>query len=100
MHVTWWMPSSCMSSLSAIVECSKNSAGRAPANALRDRGEQEHPRFLHHLARDHEPLDLLRALVDLGDLRIAHEALGGVLLDVAVAAEDLDGLGRDRHGDV
>ena len=29
--------------------------------------------FLQHLARDHETLDLLGALVDLGDLGVAHD---------------------------
>ena len=41
-------------------------------------------------ARDHEPLDLARPLPDLGELRVAQEALDLVLLDVAVAAVDLD----------
>src|SRR5262245_6000930 len=45
-------------------------------------------------ARDHEPLDLARALVDLGDLGVAVVALDRELLRVAVAAEDLDRLGR------
>src|SRR3954453_17343109 len=43
-------------------------------------------------ARDHEALDLARALVDLGDLRVAVVALGRELLRVAVAAEHLDRL--------
>src|SRR4051794_11014246 len=47
-------------------------------------------------SRDDEPLDLVRALVDLGDLGIAHVALHRVLGHVAVAAEHLDGL--DGHG--
>src|ERR671933_2282513 len=55
------------------------------------------------VARDHEPLDLARALVDLGDLRVAVVALGGELLRVAVAAEDLDRLAgplaRDPAGE-
>src|SRR3954452_22669272 len=42
--------------------------------------------------RDHEALDLARALVDLGDLRVAVVALGRELLRVAVAAEHLDRL--------
>src|SRR6184192_4732239 len=46
---------------------------------------------------DHEPLDLRGALVDLEQLRVAHELLDRVLLDVAVAAEDLDGVGRHLH---
>src|SRR5215217_2382405 len=45
-------------------------------------------------ARDHEPLDLARPLVDLGDLRVAVEALSGELLRVPVAAENLDRLRR------
>src|SRR5438045_423244 len=60
-----------------------------PRSRSSDGTEQERARFLRHLACDDEPLDLLRALVDLRDLRVAHEALDGVLLDVAVAAEDL-----------
>ena len=42
-------------------------------------------------------LDLVRALVDLRDLGVAHVALDGVLADVAVAAEHLDRLDRDGH---
>ena len=47
--------------------------------------------------RDHQALDLVRALVDLRDLRVAHHPLDRVLVHVAVAAEHLDGLDRDRH---
>src|SRR5262245_16483115 len=54
-----------------------------------DAGEEEGTGLPEHLARDHEPLHLLGALVDLRDLRVAHEPLHGVLLDVPVAAEDL-----------
>src|SRR5215207_1756870 len=50
------------------------------------------------LARDHEPLDLRGALVELHDLGVAHELLDGVLLDEAVAAVDLHGVRRDLHG--
>jgi hypothetical protein len=49
------------------------------------------------LPRDHDPLDLVRALVDLRDLGVAHHPLDRVLLDVPVAAEDLHGVGRHRH---
>src|ERR1039458_4350535 len=45
---------------------------------------------------DHEPLDLVRALVDLCDLGVSHHPLHGVLLHVTVAAQHLDRL--DRHG--
>src|SRR5258705_4342543 len=50
-----------------------------------------------YLPGDHQALDLRSALVDLEQLRIAHQLLDRVLLDVAVAAEDLDGIGRDLH---
>ena len=43
------------------------------------RRRREGARLLQHLARDHEPLDLVRALVDLGDLRVAHHPLDRVL---------------------
>src|SRR5439155_22064524 len=42
--------------------------------------------------REHEPLDLARPLVDLGDLRVAVVPLDRELLRVAVAAQDLDRL--------
>src|SRR5436190_2534994 len=47
--------------------------------------------------RDHQPLDLRSALVDLEQLRVTHQLLDRVLLDVAVAAEDLDRVGRHLH---
>src|SRR6266511_906538 len=50
-----------------------------------------------YLAGDHEPLDLRGSLVDLKQLRVPHQLLDRVLLHVAVAAEDLDGVGRDLH---
>src|SRR3954454_15360348 len=46
---------------------------------------------------NHEALDLGRSLVDLEELRVAHQLLDGVLLHVPVAAEDLDRVGRDLH---
>src|SRR3954469_23845973 len=63
-------------------------------------GEQERSVLLQHLARDDEALDLVRPFVDLRDLRVAHHPLDWVLLDVAVAAEDLHRIGGDLHGDV
>src|SRR3989449_10735019 len=42
-------------------------------------------------------LDLVGAFVDLRDLRVTHEALDGILARVAVAAEDLHGVGGDLH---
>src|SRR5699024_7213520 len=58
------------------------------------------PIFLlaENVAGDNDALDLTRALVDLGDLGIAHHALNRVILGVAVAAVDLDCLGGDLHG--
>src|SRR6266511_3912385 len=50
-----------------------------------------------YFAGDHEPLDLRGPLVDLEQLRVPHQLLDRVLLHVAVAAEDLDGVGRDLH---
>src|SRR5215207_3793461 len=50
-----------------------------------------------YLPYDHEPLDLRGPLVDLEQLRVAHELLDRVLLDVPVAAEDLDGVGGHFH---
>src|SRR5512136_2068418 len=46
-------------------------------------------RFLDQVHRDHLALDLVGALVDLGDLRVAHHLFDRVLLHVAVAAEHL-----------
>src|SRR3954470_2957517 len=60
-------------------------------------GQKERPLLFHHLARDHEALDLFRSLVDLRDLGVPHHPLDRVLLHVPVAAEDLDGVGRDLH---
>ena len=46
---------------------------------------------------DDEPLDLLRPLVELGDLRVAHHPLDRVLVDIAVSAQHLDGIRRHTH---
>src|SRR5688500_1000186 len=48
--------------------------------------------------RDDQALDLLRPLVQLGDLRVAHHPLDRELIDIAITAQDLDGVGRDPHG--
>src|SRR5580765_1233910 len=75
-------------------------AGRPNASggaSLDNAGEQRGPLLLDHLAGDHEALDLVRALVDLRDLGVAHHPLDGVLLDVAVAAENLHRVGGDVH---
>src|SRR5579863_9988734 len=49
-------------------------------------------------ARDDQALDLLRALVDLRDLGVAQVPFGGIFRDVAVAAEELQRVGRDPDG--
>src|SRR5436305_12159134 len=46
---------------------------------------------------DHEALDLRGALVDLEELRVAHQLLDRVLLRVAVAAEHLHRVRRHLH---
>src|SRR6476659_8649702 len=74
---------------SAAASGSCSLARQSSANA----GKEEGTRLAKHLAGDHEPLDLLRPLVNLRDLRVAHEPLDRVLPDVAVAAEDLHRVG-------
>ena len=57
-------------------------------------------RLVRRMVRgDHDALDLARALVDLGDLRVAVVALDRELLRVAVAAEHLDRLAGLPAGD-
>src|SRR5690606_13728669 len=48
----------------------------------------------------HYALNLARALVDLGDLRVAVVALGRILAHVAVPTEDLHGVLRYLVGDL
>src|SRR5690349_17011229 len=52
------------------------------------------------IAGDDDALDLVGALVDLRDLGVAHEALHRILARVAVAAEDLYGVGGHLHGGI
>src|SRR6185437_15088545 len=49
------------------------------------------------LPRDDDALDLRRPFVDLGDFGVAEQPLYRILLDVAVAAEDLNRFGRRPH---
>src|SRR3989449_8983438 len=60
------------------------------AGALVDQIPQQRP-------RNHDPLDLARALADFADLGIPHHPLDRVLGRVAIAAVQLDGLGRGTH---
>ena len=55
---------------------------------------------VQHLPADHQPLDLAGALADLGQLGVAQVALDLVLLDVAVAAVDLDRVVGGALGDL
>src|SRR6516225_427125 len=57
-------------------------------------------RLLQELPRHDHALDLVGALVDLGDLRVAHHALDREVVHVAVAAEQLYRVGGHRHGHV
>jgi hypothetical protein len=43
----------------------------------------------------HQALDLVGALVDLGDLGVAHHPLDREVADVPVAAQELDRVGGD-----
>ena len=49
--------------------------------------ELEPRRLLEHVAGDDDALDLVGALVDLGDLGVAHVLLDRVVLHVPIAAE-------------
>ncbi len=51
-------------------------------------------------APDQLPVDLVRAFPDLGDLRVAHQALDTIILAVAVAAVKLHRIGRDAHREI
>src|SRR5215469_12135704 len=52
---------------------------------------------LKQLAGHDHALNLVRSLVDLGDLCVPHHALDWVVVDVAIPAKQLDGVGRDFH---
>src|ERR1017187_5838856 len=56
--------------------------------------------LLEQLPGHHGPLDLVGALVDLGDLRVPHHSLDRVIADVSVAAEQLHRVGGHLHRDV
>src|SRR4051794_19038992 len=85
-------PESVVNSASRSVDCLSSVAIRRSLSAASGVAKEG--------AGDHEPLDLARALVDLGDLGVAVVALGRELLRVAVAAQHLDRLAglpaRDR----
>src|SRR4051812_44212899 len=58
------------------------------------------PSLLQDLTGHDEALDLVGALVDLGDLGVAHHPLEREVARVAGAPEQLDGIGRDLHRDI
>src|SRR5689334_19448175 len=57
--------------------------------------ERTLPRLLEQLAADQHAPDLARAGADLIELGIAQIASRGIIVDVAVAAEELDCVKRD-----
>src|SRR6266852_4166945 len=70
---------------------------RCGTGALPDACEEKRALLLQHLARDHQPLDLVRSFVDLRDLRVPHHPLERILRDVPVTTEDLHCVRRDFH---
>jgi hypothetical protein len=84
----------------AQVRCRQPAGGRQ-AGRPRLRGRDCLARqSAQQVARHHDPLHLIGPLVDLGDLRVPHHPLHRIVLGVAVAAEELDRVGGDLHGDV
>src|SRR5690606_30259574 len=73
------------------------------ADTYRDRPKRlgfEWRSALEQGAGHDDPLDLVGALVDLGDLGVAHHALDREVGGVTGAAEELDGVGGDFHGHI
>src|SRR5215211_4844717 len=67
------------------------------AGSCRDGEGPLHWARVQGLASDHQALDLRGSLVELHDLRVAHQLLDRVVLDEAVPAVDLNRVGRDLH---
>src|SRR5688572_18549189 len=57
-------------------------------------------RLPEDLPGDDHPLDLVGTFVDLGDLRIAHEAFDRVLADIPVTAQCLHAICSDVHRNI
>ena len=79
--------------------------GRVPPHAGAAQVPDAPLRLIPHAAveqllRDDQAMDLVRALVDLGPLGVAHQALDRVVARVTRAAVDLDRVGGDLHGGV
>src|SRR5699024_7903090 len=64
------------------------------------RGADEGAVSGQQLTPHHHALDLVRALIDLSDLRIAYHPLNGMVDDVSGPAEQLHGVRGDLHGRV
>src|SRR5215207_2363987 len=84
---------------SASVSASARPSPREPpvTSATRPERSISSVTWEKYLPCDHEPLNLRGPLVDLEQLGVAHELLDRILLDVAVAAEDLDCVGGHLH---
>src|SRR5437763_1104631 len=78
---------------------SARSPSSCSSRAERGRGEPLASALGAERAGDDHLLDLVGALADREDLRVAVEAAHGVLLDVAVAAVDLHSLLGAAHGE-
>ena len=69
---------------------------REPSQGSRRRLSDLSSRFREQLPADQHAPDLARAGADLVELGVAQQAAGRVVVDIAVAAEKLDGVERDR----
>ena len=85
-------------SLARTARASPEALGRAvPEDRPRKITEQGAARSLQELPGQDNALDLVGALIDLGDLGVAHHPLDRIVVDVAVPAEQLHGIGGDVH---
>jgi ABC-type branched-subunit amino acid transport system ATPase component len=83
--------------------CGKSTATAGWRSATRSHPAGDRPRsagLADQRPGDDEPLDLVRAFDDLQHFGLAQVALGGEILHVPVAAEDLHRIGRHPHGGV
>src|ERR1700760_1804667 len=62
----------------------------------KSRAKPPSPGLLEDLPADQHPADLARPGADLVELGVAQQAAGRIVVDVAVAAEALDRVERDR----
>ena len=91
----WWTPNAYLPERLRPV----NGGGKPRAPSANDPHPQR--KFLpHDLLGDRLQLQIRRAFVDLTDLGVAVELLDRILLDEAVAAEEVDSKRRDALGDL